>query len=343
MRIISRVGLGILICSLLLVPCGGVTPVPTATIVPTQTLIPAKTDLPQPSATATLSQVEKIFRLPTMQPFRDTTPTPIATPRGIFSGKLKDLSEQDMLNLINEMNEYSYQNFSPGLGSRWTEGNFIVSQIPVALALQEYLYRFPNSPNAYRLRWQLAFIDSLFSGDLAGNQFGDEWIVSELQRKLNQGETSPDHLEDILRQYRFHVGYFQVVPNLFGDGKSGWLYWIYPQVSEDYSLGGGLIFAVREVETGKSKIITLSSAPGSDSSVFKVDDHNKNGVPEFALYNGIHSGTHCQGYLMIYEWREDGFDELTNGNVARNDCSDDYEYSEMNGIPAIFYSGFNFF
>ena len=158
-----------------------------------------------------------------------------------------------------------------------------------------------------------------------------------MQRRLNQEETTPDHLENILRQYSFTVGYFQTVQNLFGDGKPGWLYWIDPQVSEDYSLGGGLIIAIREVETGKFRIVNLSSSPGSDSSVFKVDDHNKNGIPEIALYLGIHSGTLCQGRLMIYEWREDGFDELTDGNLERNDCNDDFEYAETNGIPAIYY------
>jgi len=338
----------LIVVSILLTSCGGVTPVPTATptltatALPTKTPLPTNTSIPEPSATVTPSRVEMIFALPTLAPFRDT-PTPIAIPSlGYSSMQLRNLSEDDILELIDEMNQYSYQNFPLLLGSRWTEGDFVVSQIPAALAIQEYLYRFPNSPNVDRLRWQLAFISSLSSGSLAGNQYGYEWIVAELQRRLNQGETTPDHLENILHQYPFTVGFFLNVQNLFGDGKTGWLYWIDPQVSEDYSLGhGGLIIAVREVETGKFKITILSKAPGSDSYIFEVDDHNKNGTPEIALYNGVHSGTHCQGRLMIYEWREGGFDELTNGNVTRNDCGNEFEYSELNGIPAIYYSGFN--
>ena len=171
MKITSKALSTILLCSILLVSCGAVTPVPTVTSTSTATTLPTKTYTPiptqTPSPTTTPSRVDEIFVIPTMHPYLDTTPTPIATPAlGYSSMRLRNLSEDDILDLIDEMNQYSYQNFPP---SWWAEGDFIVSQIPVALAIQEYLYRFPDNPNAYRLRWQLAFINSLFSGNLAGN------------------------------------------------------------------------------------------------------------------------------------------------------------------------------
>jgi hypothetical protein len=53
---------------------------------------------------------------------------------------LKGLSEEDYLNLILEMNKYSYKNFPP-FERWWVERNFIASQEAVAPAIQEYLYR----------------------------------------------------------------------------------------------------------------------------------------------------------------------------------------------------------
>jgi len=332
-----------------LASCG---PVATATeVLPTRTVIPTRTNTPIPSPTATLSEVEKTFILPTMHPFGDT-PTPIATTEWKSSSiRLRDLSEEDYLDLIYEMNEYSYQNFPPRDGW-WSEGQFISAQESVAVVLQEFLYRFPESPSADRLRWQLAFISSIGYEILPGNEYDDQWIVSQLQKILDQGIVSSNQLESVLDQFWFDVAYVRPIENLFSDGKTGMLYVISPQVwaeeeddpkSSDYFQHGGLFVVVREIQSGDFQVILLKSAwmfSFSDSLIYDISDYNQNGVPEIALYIGAHSGTMCSGNLLIYEWKTDAFVEMTKNNIHRRDCGEDFEYSVVDSTPAIIYHGF---
>jgi hypothetical protein len=340
---------------LIAVSCGPVTAVPAATkIIPTTTIIPpTHTSLPEPSATATQSPVEKEFVIPTMQNDYVDTPTPIATPKfEKLAVELRDLSEQDFLNLIYEMNRYSYQNYPSLYGDWWTDSGFVGSQESVALAIQEYLYRFPQSPNADRLHWQLAFINSIGYDALPGNEYDDDWIVSELQKALDEGTASPDQLENVLDKFWFDIAYEQPIENLFADGKTGLLYVIAPQVwaeeeddpkSPDYFQHGGLFVVVREVRFDEFQVILLKNAwrfSFSDSSIYEVSDHNQNGVPEIALYIGAHSGTICGGNLLIYEWNNDTFVELTKSNIYRRDCGEDFEYSAVDNVPSVAYRGF---
>jgi len=333
----------------LVASCGPVTPMSPATAtntIPTRISIPTNTKLPEPSSTATLSQVDEMLALPTMPVDLVNTPTPIAAPAIKSSSmRLRDLSEADYLNLIYEMNKYSYENFPP-IDDWWSEGNFVAAQEAVAVTIQEYLYRFPESPNADRLHWQLAFINSILWEGLAGNQYGDKWMIEELEKKLNQGEASPDHLKNILGKE--WLTYVKPMKNLFGDGKIGWLYQIAPRVwdegqntrSESPHLGS-MFFAVRERRENEFGIYLLKSAWNlsfGESSVFDVIDHNKNGQPEIALYIGGHGGTMCLGNLLIYEWNGNAFDELTKGALEANDCSEWFEYFESDGIPAIIFS-----
>jgi hypothetical protein len=332
---------------LIAVSCGPVTAVSTATkiILPTNTIAPTSTSLPEPSATATLSQVEEMFTIPTIVPDFVDTPTPIATP-GMESSlmKLRNLSEEDYLNFIYKMNEYSYQNFPP-FDDWWTEGYFIASQEAVAFGIQEYLYRFPESANTDRLRWQLAFINSVMYDGLGGNQYGDQWMIDELEKSLNRGEASPDQLESILGKYWFNVIYVKSMENLFGDGTVGWLYQVVPQVSAEdktdnnHSVAeGSMFFVVRQHNKSQFETYLLASAWNlsfGTSYVFDVVDHNKNGIPEVALYIGGHGGTVCSGNLFIYEWNDHGFAELTRGDLLLRDCSENFEYSEIDSIPAI--------
>ncbi len=292
-----------------------------------------------------------MFVLPTRPAdLADTTPTPIATPELLRSAMgLHILSEEEALALIDEMNEYAYQNFPP-FDSWSVEGDFIAAQESVALAIQEYLYHFPDSLNADRLRWQLALINSVMYNGLAGNQYGDDWMIRELEKRLNQGETAPDQLENILGKYWFEVTYVQPMKNLFGDGTTGWLYQIAPRlweegkrtVNQSFS-EGSMFFVVREAGKGQFKIYFLNSAWNlsfGDSYVFDTVDHNRNGIPEVALYIGGHSGTMCEGNLFIYEWKDNNFSELTKGHLPLHDCSEDFEYSStLDGIPTINFSG----
>ena len=339
----------IVLIFVLLASCASSTPVSTATqpvtvelatpvFTSTPTSIPTSKPTERPK-----SAVDEIFALPTIGIIPGETPTPIATPAfQDTSAILREMSEKDYLELIRRMNEYSYENYPPD--GWWYEGMFNSAQIRVALVIQEYLYRFPDSPNAERLRWQLALINSIAAA--GGNQYRDAWMLSELQRRLEQGEVSPDHLGEILGQYSFEVAHFQSIENLFQDGKTGWLYGVTPLVLKDYwfTKDSGLFFVVRKAGEGDFQIYLLNSAWNfsfADNSVFEVSDHNQNGTPEIALYIGAHSGTMCDGNLLIYEWNKTAFVELTKGKIGIRDCFDDYKYyTDKNGKPSILYSGY---
>lgn len=353
MKAVLKVISLLLFFSALITSCAPVTAVPVPTIAPTQSLAPTNTSLPEPSATATLSPAEKLFTIPTMQGVLVNTPTAIATPIDkISSAKLQNLSEQDTLRLVYEMNKYSYQNY-PSFRDWWTDGHFVDSQEPVALAIQEYLYHFPQNPNADRLRWQLAFIDSITSGSVKGNDFGDKWLIGELQKGLDQGNILPDQLEALLVKSPFKIDYFQTVENLFGDGATAWLYVISPQVwkeeakyskSPDFFDRGGLFVAIHQINKGKFKIEFLANAwdfLNGSSSLFKISDSNKNGIPEIALNLWRQSGTMCAGNFKIFEWRNNSFVDLTRGEVKINDCFDGYEYSLVEGKPSIIFHQFS--
>jgi tetratricopeptide (TPR) repeat protein len=343
-----------MVVSIILTSCGAVTPVPTATptfmptSLPTRTYTPTPTQFPSP--TATLSRADGIFIIPTMNVYPDTTPTPIATPvSGSSSVRLRDLSDDDFLNFIGQLQERSYQNFPPHWGW-WTEGQFISSQEPVALTIQEYLYHYPDSPEANRLRWQLAFIDSI--GFVRGNDYYDEWIVKQLQNMLNQGDVLPENLETILDRYWFDVGYYQPVNNLFGDETRAWFYVIKPQVwqeeednpkTPDYFDGGGLFVVVHEASHGVFQLHILENAwsfSNGSSSLFEISDFNQNGFPEIALNIWFHSGSMCGGNFKIFEWRDGDFVDLTKGDIRIGDCVDHYEYSLINNVPSIIFNKF---
>jgi tetratricopeptide (TPR) repeat protein len=344
----------ILLGSILLSACGAVTPVSTATPTFTPTSLPTRTHTPTPlqfpSPTATLSRADGIFVIPTMNVYPDTTPTPIATPVSDSSSvRLRDLSDDDFLNFIGQLQERSYQNFPPHW-EWWTEGQFISSQEPVALTIQEYLYHYPDSPEANRLRWQLAFIDSI--GFVRGNDYYDEWIVKQLQNMLNQGDVLPENLETILDPYWFDVDYYQPVNNLFGDGTRAWFYVIKPQVwqeeennpkTPDYFDRGGLFVVIHEASQGVFQLHILENAwsfSNGSSSLFEISDFNQNGFPEIALNIWFHSGSMCGGNFKIFEWRDGDFVDLTKGDIRISDCIDNYEYSLANNVPSIVFNRF---
>lgn len=310
------------------------------------------TSTPNVTVTATPLGVDGIFVIPTKNSYPEATPTAIETPASASASlQLRTLSEGDWLNFISLLQERSYQYFPP-YGDWWSEGQFIASQEPVALAIQEYLYHYSSEAETDRLHWQLAFIDSLMYEGLKGNEYYDEWIVKQLQNLLNRGVIEPDNLESILDQYWFDVDYFQSVSNLFGDETRSWFYVIKSQVwqeeedyqkSPDYFDRGGLFVVVHELDQGVFQVYILENAWGFShgaSSLFEISDHNQNGRSEIALSIGYHSGTMCSGNLEIFEWRDSSFVDLTRGDIQIGDCVDNYEYSLINNVPSIILNRF---
>lgn len=334
--------------SVLLTSCMPVTPVPTSTVTPSITVLPTHTSIPEPSVTATPNIVNAMFPIPTYHVMPDGALTPRTTPVPESSSmKLKELSEKDLLDFIQEINKQSYEYYPP-LIDWWTISRFIESQKPVALAIQEFLYRYPSSSVADELRWRLAFINSIVPGGLGGNQYGDEWMLRELEKSLEYQEVKPDQLENILKFHSFDVVYIKPIDNLFMDQQTAWLYQIVPQLwrddeftkNETFSIGS-LFFVVRMIGENEFKLYLLKSAwalYSGESYVFDVSDHNGNGYQEIALYIGYHSGTTCSGKLLIYEWELEQFTELTHDGIKLRECTEDFTYSLLQDVPSIIYS-----
>ena len=114
MRIVSKVVSGILFCSILLVSCGGVTPVPNPTVTPTVSPIATQTptQIPTLTPTATSTQIPVTPVFPALAtPYQDIldTPTPIALPSlKAADFRLKAWSDQNAIELVRLMVQYAH-------------------------------------------------------------------------------------------------------------------------------------------------------------------------------------------------------------------------------------------
>jgi len=310
------------------------------------TLLYTASPIAEPLPTPTFSQIDRLFTLPTEGPILFGVPAPVILPLPAPPGSrgLRPLSEQQSFELLQETAVDASENYPPG-ADRYDEARYVASQRPVALAIQEYLYRFPDSDDADRLKWQLAFINAIMDDELPGNPYGVAWMARELGRRLNEGEAPPYAIEGILDQYWFNAVISRIVEDLFGAGTMGWVYQIVPQIWFDDSFDtfrGGLFIAIHETQPQRYEVIVLKQAWNfifGTSHVFDISDHNRNGIPEIALEIGSHSGTMCGGRLLVYEWQESSFMELTDGAIRYRDCTEFFEYTEYEGTPAVIYPG----
>jgi hypothetical protein len=329
--------------------CGPVTPIPSAT--PMATVTNTATERPTLTATPTITPTlpptqTPVFPLPTMQVYSWETPTAIATPQEKSADyHLKKMDEAGLAQMIAWMNDYSVKNY-PNYGDWWTESQFEGSQQAVAVAIQEYLYRFPNSRDSDQYRWQLAFISAIDWNSKKNSV--DDLMISSIQNELDSGTITPETLETFLDRYWFDLGFLRRIDNLFGDGKTAWFYEVVPQYWQDYERnvkpndteanwgGEGLFFVVRENLAGHFDVFLLKSAwNDNESNIFDISDRNQNGTPEISLYIGSHSGTMCGGNLLVYEWNGQEFVELTRSKIEFIDCGVEFSYFEYNGRPAI--------
>lgn len=321
----------------LLTSCGPVTPIPPAIATLPPSATPTPTATPIPTATQT-----PVFPLPTMQPYFGETPTPIATPQlDAGSFRLQKMDKARLAEMVTWMQRYSIDNY-PYHFDWWTRSKFSDSQQAVALLIHEYLYRFPNSSDHEQYRWQLAFISAINSYSDADSQ-----IISAIQDSLDNGDITPENLQDLLERYWFNVLFSRKVENLLGDGKTGWVYhittqhwqedkYVAPSHTEYAYPERGMFLALREKHDGRFEPILLASAWSKNTSqVRAVGDHNQNGIPEIAIYLGNHSGTMCGGNLLVYEWRQNMFVELTQGAIYDYDCLSNASYTVVDGVSAI--------
>lgn len=303
------------------------TPTPSITITPTK---PTQTPSPSPThllPTQTPSPTSG-YAIPyqiTPYDYVYETATPVATPDQPASNyRLKEWTEQEGLNLIRRMDDYSRANHTMGAGrSRY---DYVLAQWSARLASLEFLARFKNSPFENDVRWRLAFANSWLI-----NPESDAWVIRQIEDGFNLGIIRMDNLETVLNPYGFVIDAQVTEPadenyGCWPGGASDPLY-----VSGLFTMnaqilvirpieqGVGLVVALTQDADGHYQVIPIRSgriymAMGA-CQITKAQDLTGDGVPEIMIEEMAASGSMQTIDLYIYQWREDQFVEITNGGI----------------------------
>jgi hypothetical protein len=270
-------------------------------------------------------------------PHSELTSTPIATPENAPENfTLKAWSEEDAIALIKALDEYADANdlcFPAGCN----RNNFYAYQKPIKLALQETLWRFPNTTNSEQYQWRLALANVI-----RASRDSDEWLLAKLEELLNQTRSPVESLNAYVEPHGFFIidapyGWSDdrsnIFTNLFGDQTDISVY----RLTTQGSYSDGLFFAVRADVQGKQKLIPIYSEWNfftADYYIADFSDHNLNGIPEITLYLGRQSGSMCSGEVLIFEWQEERFAQLIDEEPGISfgimDCENGWGYSEPN-------------
>lgn len=290
-------------------------PSPTVTVTFTTTPSPSAkpTHTPTASFTPTSSEVLPVI---TSDWYRDfASPTPLATPEfNANTYPLKHWEEADALALIRTLELYAHENDL--MGAAHARINFGNDYNLVELAIRETLFRFPDSSYQELLNWRLAMAVSL-----QGEPEMDGWVLDAIAGYLNQ--TAGADLDAWLAPLGFIVAQEMTASNLFGDGTQALVYRIQPPDSYGER---GLVFAVRKQSQESDYQIFRIYGDDSywglyiDYPIVGVEDHNQNGLPEVVLEDYASSGSMCSSHILIYEWRDEQFVDLTKGEIGSGDC-----------------------
>lgn len=284
----------------------------------------AETETARPTFTATITSTPtttptSIF--PTPVDYHPgsmvTTLTPISTPISSENNyTLKDWTQNDALHLIQAMDEYAYKSDFLVGSSR---GQFEFAQYPVRLSIFEALYRFPDFWYKHEIEWRLALSDAIQMNDNS-----NAWIAAQIETALNEGGYGVEDLESMLLTYGFELVQSIVTENLFSDNQEA----VVIQIMPINSWNDGQFMAIRNKTDGliDVEIIFTSWNYGYGNHTFTVDDHNRNGVPEVILETHIQSGSMCSAILLMYEWRQSRFEELTKGEVHSSECYYEWDF-----------------
>lgn len=173
-------------------------------------------------------------------------------------------SEADGLALIRLLNQTAYDMDVASAGD--FRGQFLTYQQAVKLAVREFLLRYPNSMDRQQTEWLLAFTNTLDRRD------SDEWLVAEINRRINNGWLNPNDLKSGLEplgfvaypvpldEGRFSFGQeypLKPLMNLFGDGLPGYIWEI--QNSEEGYYGHKMYLAVEQFTDGSFRVARIYS------------------------------------------------------------------------------------
>jgi hypothetical protein len=262
-------------------------------------------------------------------PLVSKEPTPLATPaRDQKALHLKPWSESAALELVDKMLQYAIDDNLPRPAGI-NRFDYQEDQRPIQLAVQEALHRYPNTAAKEKLEWRLAFSDVVLD-----RPNSDEWILAQLETRLNAGEATPETMDAVLQPYGLQVKSVTPAKNLFGDQQPAWVILITLQ-DRDYS--GGLFAALRQAPNGRWQLIKIYSrwnfnfgALAYQDSPLYLEDHTQDGVPEVILgYEQFNGSMSCASLTYLFQWQADHFAQLIDGLVA--DACFNYEESWMYG------------
>jgi hypothetical protein len=267
-------------------------------------------------------------------------PTPIATPAAEQAYRLRDLSAADALEMLRQVNDYSYLADIPSAGD--FHASFAEAQMAVNLAAREMLLRFPDFPEREQARWLVAFSDTILNAgashrflsydELLGSAPLDDWLAAEIERRLNLGWLDPMDLSSGLEPLGFEASpaifasheydhvYGEPLPllpvnNLFGDGRLAYFWRIGNPAGYDPD---GLYVAVAQQQDGLFRVRPLHSAwqfPYAGGTELNALDLTGDGQPEVIMYIYNGEGNYKSTRTVIYQWQDDRFVEILHGNL----------------------------
>jgi hypothetical protein len=280
-----------------------------------------ETEAAKPTSTATMTPT---LMFPTPVDYQSgsmyETPTPIATP--VLSENeyaLKDWTRNDALHLVQAMDDYAYKS-DRAFGS--SRGDFIAAQYPVRLAVLEALHQYPDFPYKQEIGWRLAL-----SNAIQGNDYSNAWIAAQIETVLNEGRYGLEDLESMLLAHGFELVQSIETENLFSENQKA----VVIQIMPINSWSDGQFMAIRNMTDRTIEVELIFTSWNYDYGNYSVtvDDHNRNGVPEVVIETHVQSGSMCSVDLLVYEWRQNQFEELTKGQIHSSECY--YEWDFIGG------------
>jgi hypothetical protein len=296
MQRILKVTSIILLVSVLLGSCGGVTPVPiiTPTSSPTQTTKPVSTS----------SAPTHVFSTETI------TPSPIIDDGPEFprdSYQVRTLSEDDYDAILRYVNEHR-----PGFLDSYQNGDKYLA----AFSAERWLRSNPSERDNFL--WEILNYDPVgipVSTIRPGQDLASFMIENLLNKQNVQPDQMPEYLTNVLQGDLLSGGLVVAdplnggstyIPNLFGDGQNAYIFTVQSTNSIKLAIYSAHLVNGR-YQVDKIRDWEQHSFPGMGRyyGLVPVDDINKNGIPELALSIEIgSSGTpqHWSESLWFYEW-----------------------------------------
>ena len=313
-----------------------------ASVTPNSTFVPSRTPTatPLPSATATVPPTST--PIPTATAKATAVPTlPPATPQTESSVyQLKDWTEQDALDLVNEIRT-QIEHFVRDSNVHYSVNNdrFEALHGTLDVAANEAILRFPNSEKYEELVWTSLYAKARRWDNENGAV--NALLIAFLQDRLDSGFYDPAEWGERVEIYDFVILHVADVENLFGDGRSIPVYKIETAISDG---DDGLYFTLESDEVNHQIKSILGYWPASHGYWVGepiIGDHTSDSLPEIAIMPRGHSGSICYSWLYILQWDGAQFVNL----VARSDgstiglgvCGDTWRFlpAEENGSQSI--------